>query len=308
MDKKEVQEIIDCLPNDRTPFYYFKDRYALMLMGMAFDSPATKADVRRTAFAKLLDKPIVKEAMARSGIGEISRTVFEQVWPDDYACYLLALGVWGGESRSWCQTTRRGYNLVLQLNFSNEHNARYLKLVDPDREYPFEVGGHPIAKGKRRTLAWSRLDIDLDGGEALIEEIQNDWLREVDWALRCANSETTSFWYCGIEIETTKFVEYCDSVLAAHRKVWDEAMLAATIWFLREELGIRKIFYHTHRSGAALKGIAYRLPPRSLYTALPKRFCFERTGDMPVFLSRYARKGICGKRFRSARFQSITWN
>lgn len=31
----------------------------------------------------------------------------------------------------------------------------------------------------RDTLAWSRIDFDFDTGEALIEEIQSDWVRRV---------------------------------------------------------------------------------------------------------------------------------
>jgi hypothetical protein len=66
---------------------------------------------------------------------------------------------------------------------------------------------------------------------------------------------------------------------------WAEAMLAATIWFLREELGIKTIFYHTFDSGCRLKGIEDTLPPRSLYTVLPKKFCFEETDRLPGFLA-----------------------
>ena len=55
MDKLEVKEIIDCLPRGRTPFYYFKDRYALMLMGLAFEEPVGKAQVREAGLDARVD-------------------------------------------------------------------------------------------------------------------------------------------------------------------------------------------------------------------------------------------------------------
>ena len=35
MQLTDVQEIIACLPKCKTPFWYFKDRYALLLLGLA---------------------------------------------------------------------------------------------------------------------------------------------------------------------------------------------------------------------------------------------------------------------------------
>ncbi len=56
------------------------------------------------------------------------------------------------------------------------------------------------------------------------------------------------------------------------------------MWFLRTELGIRRIFYHTFDSGVKLNRIAGTRPPRSLYTRLPSRFCFRETCVPPSFL------------------------
>ena len=38
---------------------------------------------------------------------------------------------------------------------------------------PFEWTSHPVHEGRHRTLAWARIDLDWESGEALIEEIQN---------------------------------------------------------------------------------------------------------------------------------------
>ena len=68
--------------------------------------------------------------------------------------------------------------------------------------------------------------------------------------------------------------------------------LAATLWFLRRELGIRRIFYHTFETGNWLKGLRDYKPPRSIYTDLPKQFCFQETYNPPSFIMRSRRKWI----------------
>jgi hypothetical protein len=75
-----------------------------------------------------------------------------------------------------------------------------------------------------------------------------------------------------------------------HDGIWAEAMLMAALSFLFDEIGVRRVFYHTFETGCRLKGIdAESAPPRLLYTTLPKKFCFRETGEMPEFLAR-ARK------------------
>ena len=61
-------------------------------------------------------------------------------------------------------------------------------------------------------------------------------------------------------------------------------MLCATLWFLFEELGIRRVFYHRHETGARMKAITHSLPPRSLYTDLPEQFGFRLTHNGPGFI------------------------
>ena len=43
-------------------------------------------------------------------------------------------------------------------------------------------------------------------------------------------------------------------------------MLAATIAFIHDELGLSRIFYHTRESGVAAKRIDFGQPPRSMNT------------------------------------------
>ncbi|MBT2971011.1 MAG: hypothetical protein B6D72_16935 [gamma proteobacterium symbiont of Ctena orbiculata] len=39
----------------------------------------------------------------------------------------------------------------------------------------------------RETLAWARLDVDLERNEVLIEEVQSDWVRDMAWLQRWLN-------------------------------------------------------------------------------------------------------------------------
>lgn len=77
---------------------------------------------------------------------------------------------------------------------------------------------------------------------------------------------------------------YYNDVVAPHAKLWDEAMLSAAIWFLVNELGLRQIYLHDHETGCKLKNVTFSQPPRSLYTKLPQRFCFQKSKQGPDFL------------------------
>jgi hypothetical protein len=72
--------------------------------------------------------------------------------------------------------------------------------------------------------------------------------------------------------------------LAPYLSLWQEAMLSASIDFIHRELGIGTIYYHSHETGGVVKRIEWGQAPRSLYTQLPKRFCFDRTQTAPEFL------------------------
>ena len=62
-------------------------------------------------------------------------------------------------------------------------------------------------------------------------------------------------------------------------------MTASTIWFIKQELGIERIYMHTARSGWQVKKMCNTVhAPRSLYTDLPRKFAFKRTWAAPEFL------------------------
>lgn len=304
MNETEVQTIIDCLPKGKTKFYYFKDRYAQMLLSYYAGSGLAVSRIKKTNFGKLLNNSLIKSLMTKAGDGLLTSTLLNSVWPRHYECYLLTLGQWGSKSkryRYYDQTTRSGYNLVLQLNFSARHNRPYDDLIQPTEWHPFVFDSHPIARQGYHTLAWSRLDINLDSGQALIEEVQNDWLREAlsakEYVLWLLSDKTKRTWgdswlADNMNCQPQDVIKYVNRILLRYVKLWDEAMLAATIWFLRHELGIRTIFYHTYDSGRKLKKMTsrYSQPPRSIYTDLPRKFCFEKTNSAPEWLVKDKRK------------------
>ena len=183
MKEEEIQLIVDCLDKGRTLFYYFKGMYAPMLMSYYIGSGKSIRDIRTSRYGRLLSKPIFKKLIRQAGDGILTKELLSNIWEQLPQCYLLTLGKWGRRHRYYdhYQTSRKGTNLVLQLNFSSKHNSRYYKLIRPGERHPFEAFFHPIADEGFHTLAWSRMDIDMDNGEALIEEIQNDWVRTALW-------------------------------------------------------------------------------------------------------------------------------
>ncbi len=303
MEQTYIDEIIGCLPKGRTLFPYFKDRYALVLLSYFVDRGKPMHAIKQSRFRGLLDKPLLKNTTQTLPGVRLTRDVLASVWPEAHEVYRLTLGTWGSPSKSnwnqgWYQTSRPGKNLVLQLNFSSKHNRPYYRLIKPNPVHPFQWGCHPTSR-QALTLAWTRLDVDLDAGVALIEEIQNDWIREALWCKRilerCSGvnehlRQRILYRYFGMEdADLGRLQHYLNRVLEPHVGLWDEAMLTATLWFLRQELGIHRIFFHTFDSGIRLKGMRKDRPPRSLYTRLPRRFCFQETDEVPAFLMTHRR-------------------
>jgi len=289
-----VNEIIDCMPKERTIFRYFKDRYALMLLEYLTEKQLNcVSDIKKSKFSGLLDKPFVKDNLIKLSGGKVSKELIDNIWPTTFHDFVLTVSKWDYEDTSWGQTSRKGFNLVLQLNFSNKHDAFYKKLVKPGSDKVLNYWGHPVFEQKdteylRETLAWARIDIDFVTNEALIEEIQSDWVREGADLLRDAErakirkSNELGWW--NVEGKVDDIIHYCKDIMQPYKEIWSEAMLAATIDFIRNEIGITNIHYHSAKTGAKVKRISDTKPPVSLYEKLPKRFCFKKTSEAPEFL------------------------
>ncbi|MCK5829974.1 MAG: hypothetical protein KAH20_06685 [Methylococcales bacterium] len=289
MDINTAKEVIACLPEGKTVFNYYKDRYAAFILSQVIGEECAIADLKQSAFSGLLNKSVIKDIVSKSGNGKLQHEQLEMAWGKTTEPFLLTLDTWGHKDRDWDQVSRNGYNLVLQLNFSNKHDAMFRKQLKPETHHSFKYWDHPVMKQGERalfreTLAWARIDFDFKTNEALIEELQTDWLRIARCLLRQIDLGRTQFRETGFNTTTDKLKTYLQNVLLSYGKIWDEAMLMATIQFIHLELGIDNIFLHTPESGAAVKKIKDRLPPRSLYSSLPKKFCFSQTDKAPEFL------------------------
>lgn len=289
MLRMTFERVIARLP-DRISFRYQTGAYALMLLRWAIGPGMPIRALRRSPLAGLLDKPSVRAALARAHDG-VLRPEHLLYSPGPVFNYVLTFGGYEGDGPDE-QVSRPGINLVIQVNFDPVHDLMFERLCPDNREL-FMMGGHPV-HAELNTLAWARIDLpdtepDIPFGEALIEEIQTDWVREArdqrDWArslvdggIAAADSESQLRLACGI-------VEYVEHVLVPHAKLWDELTLAAALWVLHEQLAVSRVFQHTFESGLALKDMADAPPPRSLYTKLPRRFGFRPTGEVPGFLT-----------------------
>lgn len=189
---------------------------------------------------------------------------------------------------------RPGFNLVVQLNLSGKHTDK-IRRVDPAllERVTDRWSDHPVRDDGQITVAWSRIDMDVSAGVALIEEIQSDWVREtrelrdeVKAITRRQDFERAAFARNRYQPRRS-WLRYLDG--ADFRRVekhWAEAMLEATCQFLWEEIGITDIYLYDYETGCRVKGMNDPdwQPPRSLYTKLPRRFGMKRVETVPAFL------------------------
>ena len=305
----DIEMIRQIMPDDMT-FNYYADRESPWLLAQMMRAPAMRvADLRAGPAAKLLTRPLVRPVVAACG-GTLARAellatahadraqtpsaaglagstqAFGQPWQD----FGLSFDAWGTKPDRDVQMSRQGGNLVLQLGFPSDHAALLGQCLPHGQRDKFEFGGHPIRQRGRPTLAWARLDLDLDAGACLIEEVQCDWLRYASrHVARLARRAP----------QTRQFrvhQAYEQGLIARYAKGWPATLMLAVLMVLREEFGIRTVWMHQPQTGVALKGIYGTAPPRSLYTALPKAFCFAPTRKAPAFLERPCRKRL--KRLR----------
>ena len=280
MEPEIVKEVIACLPEGKTHFRYFKNGYAPRLLSMAVPNAATVYSIRSTAFGRLLDNPVMGDALARSGNGLITSATLGAIWHEPSLPYLLTVDRWRYESRWWSQVSRAGDNLVLQLNLPRQNQQLFNKFVGTNRRFnphSFHPVQHPgDQQSFRETLAWARIDFSFETGEALIEEIQSDAVRQL-----AAMDRHVARCGCAGCLRRKRYLDW----FAVHRKIWSEALLTATVEFIVRELGITQLFMHTARSGWRVKNMGpYQRPPRSLYAELPRKFAFRRIWNAPQFL------------------------
>ncbi|WP_119389225.1 hypothetical protein [Taklimakanibacter lacteus] len=268
----------------RLLFRYYKDRYAVMLLETILRPRLPIRTLRAGRYGRLLDRPAIKALAASRSDGWLDRDDLLMLWPQEFETYVLSFATWGSRKtcdRQWNQTSRSRRQLVLQLNFSRRHDAEYRRLVCGAENLPFVCGYHPVNLNGRNTMGWARIDIDAASGEALIEEVQNDWIRHAGEDLADAIQGWGGFKEPAARDRLRIYVE---SILAPHAAMWSEAVLAAALHVLIGLCGISRVWFHDFDTGCKIKRIKGGKPPRSLYTDLPKRFCFEKTDEPPHFL------------------------
>lgn len=280
---------------------YYADRQSPWLLAHTMPDAARVADLRAAPIGKLLGRPALRPLVARSGgllrkgdvralaysdafalmdgISPAAEAALDTIWGQDWMDIEVTYTSWGSDSHDWqwLQTTRPGSGLVVQVSFPSEH-ARLLGRMPSDTRGTYECAHHPIRRQGRPTLAWARVDLDFNSGAALIEEVQCDWLRlakrHVD-GMRRARTKSRRL---------AAHDAYYRALVDRYAKAWPHLTMLATLVTLRDLLGLRSIWMHQPDSGAVLKGIYGETPPRSLYTQLPKAFCFEPTPSVPAFL------------------------
>ena len=91
MNIQQLDEIIACMPRGKTHFTYYQGRYAAMLLSWVIDDHSTVADIKRSRYAGLLEKPSVKEVLATSGNGTLSADTLNLAWAEPHERFLLSL-------------------------------------------------------------------------------------------------------------------------------------------------------------------------------------------------------------------------
>jgi len=302
MHMDAVADVRRTLP-EVLPFHYYSDRESPWLLAQHMDRTARVRDLKAGPLARFLDRPLVKPIVARSG-GVLHQHDVLTVAHADRALRLPDTGVAGRDALDlacagnwmdfeltfdlweYVQTTRRAANLVVQVGFPSDHAALLGQYFRKDVRHKFEETMHPVRTDGRPTLAWARVDIDLGRGEALIEEVQSDWLRFV------ADQRQSLEYSAPRSRDLAATRAYEQALVARYAKVWPRATLLAVLVLLRDWLGVRTVWMHQPEMGMVLKDIWYDGPPRSLYSRLPKSFGFGATRDVPGFLT--SAKGLRG--------------
>lgn len=301
MELSFLQFVLSTLPSERQVFYYGEQDYAVLLLEhLVGDGQVHTSTIRQSSWAKLLDQPRIREGIGQWGDGWVNAERLHLLYSNTPLPFRITFSQWGDDKYdqyNYKQTSRTGYNLVLQLNFANDHNQQYTALRGNRKRNPFCYFDHPIRRAPDFTLAWARIDISDDFSEALIEELQTDWLRAAkdDICVEYRRQrDPKGVWQehrhkysaAGFDLEATE--RYVQQTLRPYQKLWAEALLSATLRMLWQEIGVQRVYYHTDRGGRMLKNC---FPPRSLYTQLPKRFCFQESEtDRPSFLKQSLRR------------------
>ncbi|MEO1493202.1 MAG: hypothetical protein AAFV19_13695 [Pseudomonadota bacterium] len=301
--RKELRELLPA----KKIFPYFAEREGGWLLHHRLRQPARIAELRRGPLAPLLTRPGVRDVVAACGRGWVTpenllplaepldalsresqlsgdratEVALDTAVAADWREVSITHSEWAdgcnGFYRRELQVSRTGGNLVIQVNFPEAFQDEFDALFPIETRRALETRQHPVRKDLI-TMGWIRLDFERDGEDLLIEEVQTDWLRI---AKRCRNDLAKQ----GPSAFEADRLAFLDRALALYGRDWARMLMLVALDFARTRAGIRHVWMHQYLPGAKLKHIIeYDLPPRSLYTDLPRRFGFVRTDRAPAFL------------------------
>lgn len=278
MDAITAEKVRARLPTERHLFHWFPDRDAFVLLAWESGEDGTRVRALKSGpRAALLNRPSVRAHLGALGRETVSAVDFTSHWPGEVEAFRYSFGRWPLEEpfrdhRGWNQMTRPGQHLVVRLDLPRSDLRTLTGQLESEHWIP-DPTWHPVAPAPDLTLAWARVDLCPETGEALIEELQSDWVRNVPDELDYADGKELHVWR-----------RYLKERYPTLRRIWPRAMLLATLELLRDTLGITRVFCHSPDAGARLKRIGGTPPPRSLYSSLPRRFTFQKTWNPPEFL------------------------
>ncbi|MCH2175775.1 MAG: hypothetical protein MK193_08605 [Lentisphaeria bacterium] len=294
MNQREIYEIYESLPKGRSKYIYYKDKNAVVLLQELLRKSNKKNinEIKRGPFGRLLNLPLIHDYIRSCGNGEILLDDLRYLCckVDQLQHFRLELSSWGSSKCwEWDQTTRRDSNLVLLINFGGKHMDAYHRLLKPENDV-FTSSGHPHSKRQDTTMSWVRMDVDMKYGQVLIEEVQNDWLRDSLDLYRDLKSQKSKSirerWLrnYGIHSSVDDTCQYIEQEVLPLVKMWDVISLTAAVEFCFNELGIYDLFYHTWEAGSLYKFIDCSAPPQYIYKKLPRTLCFQKTKEKPIML------------------------
>ncbi len=314
------------LPGDLA-YPYFRGREAAWVLHQRVSGAQRIAALRQGPLSPLIDRPGVRETVRACGDGRLApgrllpladplrlfereqwlvadsaaEAAFAALCAADIVPFTVTFDSWyGGDSTEdwhWSQTSRRGANLVVQVNFPDAYTEAFYSGFGPQERAMLEYWHHPVRRDGPITMAWARLDMDPGGEDVLIEEIQTDWLRTLPRAQKALEARR-------VKSDRSWIIDFVAGTKARYGRIWAEATLLAAIAVARNLLGGRRVWIHQPHTGAKLKRITDRQPPRSIYTDLPRRFCFQPTDRAPDLLYRSRSQAV--RRLRRKR-QPVFW-
>ena len=89
MKNELIDEIIACLPHERTVFRYFKGQYAYLLLSYAAQRYKHVREIKQSAYQRLLNHPEIKTFLSLSGKGTISPDTFDYSWINTSESFVL---------------------------------------------------------------------------------------------------------------------------------------------------------------------------------------------------------------------------